>query len=114
MSLRKIVNDTMTVKQMKAMAGKARTKGASVKDEVVFGVLLALGARGEKAVADLPVEAQSKLKINKAAAAELAAPAARGDADGLTRRSVPEGIVLGLGTLCAVVLLAATIRRTSR
>jgi len=71
MSLHAIVTDAMTVAQMKALAGKERCKGASRKGELLYGVLLALGERGEKGVESLPVAAQSKLRASPVAQREL-------------------------------------------
>ena len=92
MSLLSIVQDAMTVAQMRSVAGATRSKGASTKDELVFGVLLALSQRGEKAVEQLPVEAQKKLRGSPVAQRELkrVATAAAACSTGLALRSVME------------------------
>lgn len=56
-----ILNEEMTCDQMKALAGKARAEGATLKADLIFGVLLALAERGRSAMRDLPVNARRRI-----------------------------------------------------
>jgi len=71
MSLSSILNASMTAVQMKELAGKTRSKGAKRKDELIFGVLLAMGVRRDAALEQLPKNLQTKIKGSPAALAEL-------------------------------------------
>ena len=71
MSLVGVLQAEMTLVQMKTLAGKARGKGATRKDEIVLGVLIALAERGAEGLADLPEAAQRKLRASPAAQREL-------------------------------------------
>ena len=62
-----VLSEEMTAAQMKKVAGVERTTGASTKDELVFGVLLALATRGPKALRDLPAAALTRIEAAPAA-----------------------------------------------
>ena len=62
--LLQILSEEMTVAQMKKMAGTHRCDGATLKDELLFAVLLALAERGDKAMRDLPANAQSRIEAS--------------------------------------------------
>lgn len=82
--LLQILNDEMTVAQMKAMAGKTRSAGAAIKDELVYAVLLAMAERGAKAMRDLPASAQTRIEAAPAAL-EWVKMVERADADQLEK-----------------------------
>lgn len=71
MSLVNILDNGLTVPQMKAFAGKTRCKGATCKDELVFAVLLALAERKEAGIQALPVAVRKKLESSPVAQREL-------------------------------------------
>ena len=66
-ALIKILLDEMKVDQMKALAGKTRSQGATKKGQYVYGVLLAVATR-ETGLKNLPVEAQRRIDSTPVAA----------------------------------------------
>lgn len=62
-----VLNEEMSSAQMKTVAGKERAGKATDKDELIFGVLLALATRGPKAMRDLPANAQTRIEAAPAA-----------------------------------------------
>lgn len=83
MSLNGILAAEMTVRQMKVLAGKARSKGAATKHDATLAVLCALADRGRALSGDeegrlakvlevLPAAAQRKIRASPPAQRELA------------------------------------------
>ena len=57
-----IINEEMTEQQMRKLMGKARSKGAAEKRELVFGVLLTLAERSQYTLQELPANAQRRIE----------------------------------------------------
>ena len=83
--LLQILEEEMTVSQMRIVSGKERAEGGKIKGELIFGVLLALVERGDSALRDLPSNARSRIQAAPHATDWLQTVTSRADGEVLKK-----------------------------